>query len=202
VGIEVTPPAALARPPIRARQRANRIIHEPRLMVLLLAGGIMAAVVVFAVGFSSALYTVSSSEGGSTVGAGAIRLTLAPTGEIIDGAGLKPGATRTGSVTVTNAEQKAEVSLAVANLADTPSGAPSLADVLYVKVTETSPGNALLFNAKLRALASSPLALGTWPAGQQRSYRIQVDWPLTQDSLTYASVKTTFAFDWKAVSLP
>ena len=188
-------------PPVRARERANRILREPRLLVLLLAGGVMATIVVFVIAFSEALYTASSSDAGSTVGAGEIQVTLSSTGELIDGTNLKPGATRTGTVTVTNAEEKAALTLRASNLVNTPAGGPSLADILYVKVTETAPQSVTRFNGRLRDLTTAPVALGTWAAGEARTFEIQVAWPEAQDSLTYASVKTTFGFDWKAASV-
>jgi hypothetical protein len=161
----------------------------------------MATIAVFAIGFSHALFTARSSDTGSTVGAGRITLGLSNSGQLIDGANMKPGTTRTGSVIVTNAGEKATVTLGASNLVDTPTS-PSLADILYVTVKETAPGTATRFNGKLRALTSSSVALGTWGPGEQRVFEITVVWPLQQDSLTYASTKSTFGFDWKAVSVP
>src|SRR4051794_28683695 len=120
--------------PIPARERGTRILREPRLLALLLAGGGMATIVVFVIGFSGALFTASSSSPANAVGAGQIKLSLSNTGELINGAGLTPGVTRSGPVTVTNQEEKAQVSLRVSNLAQTPPSGPSLADLFNVTV--------------------------------------------------------------------
>src|SRR3954453_11603491 len=88
--------------PIPGRERGGRILHEPRLLALLLAGGVMATIVVFVIGFSGAFYTASSSDTDSAVQAGTIKLSLSSTGELISGAALDPGDTRSGTVTITN----------------------------------------------------------------------------------------------------
>ena len=191
----------LAPPQVRARDRAGRILREPRLLVLLLAGGVMATIVVFVIGFSSALFTSSSEDPDNEIGAGEIHLLLSNGGEILNGAELKPGVTRTGTVTVTNREQKASVTVRVANLAETPPTGPSLADLLNVTVRETAPGTAVRFAGKLRELTTAA-ALGTWAAGQQRNIEIEVAWPLAEDSLTYANAKASFGFEWHAESVP
>lgn len=198
---DVAGPTDVAVPPVRARQRAHRILHEPRLVALLLAGGVMATIVVLVIGFSSAFFTASSSDPGSSAQAGQIRLSLSNTGELIDGTALKPGLTRSGTVTITNNELEARMTLGVSNLVNSPSSGPSLADVLNVTVIQTNPGNFRRWTGKLRTLTVTTVSLGTFAKGEQRSFQIDVTWPATEDSPTYASVKTTFVFDWTAESV-
>ena len=195
------PPGEPAEPPIDARERGSAILHEPRLLVLLLAGGVMATIVVFVIGVSGAFFTASSSDSGNTVGAGEVRLNVSSTDELINGAELKPGATRSATVTVTNLEEQARVTLRVSGLSETPPGGPSLAGLLNVTVRETAPGSAVRFAGKLSELTTA-VPLGTWPPGEQRNIQIEIAWPAAQDSLTYANVKSTFAFDWQAESVP
>ena len=191
--------APLADDPVRTRERAGRILHDRRLLALLLAGGTMATIVVFVVGFSSAFFTASTTNKSTTASAGAITLSLNPSGQLLDGAALVPGAVRSATVTVTNTAQAASVTLAANGIVDTPSGGRSLADVLYVKISEIAPNPGVNLNAKLRVL-TTPLELGTWRPAEQRTYRIELTWPASQTSLAYANVKTTFGFAWNARS--
>lgn len=194
----MTAPAEAAAPRVGAGERGARILHEPRLLALLLAGGVMATIVVFVIGFSGAFYTAESSDGGSAVSAGEVRLTVSNTGELLDGAALKPGSTRTGDVTVTNTEHKARVTLAVTGLTETPPG-QSLAGVLNVTVKETAPSAVTRYSGKLKDLGT--MQLGIFGGGEQRSYQITVAWPAFDDSLTYANIKISFTFDWRAESV-
>jgi hypothetical protein len=192
--------ADVSGPPVRPRHRANRILHEPRLLALLLAGGVMATIVVFVIGFSGAFDTSTSSDKGGSLQAGKIKLGLSATGELINGASLTPGVTRSGTVTVTNVEQTARVTLRVSNLVDTPAS-PSLTDLINVTVRQIAPVAVNRFTGKLRTLTTDSVSLGTWAPGDQRSFQINVAWPALQDSATYANAKTTFVFEWRAESV-
>ena len=147
----MTSPAAAPEHPasaIPARARGRRILHDWRLLGLLLAGGLMATIVVFVVGFSDAFFTSTSSDQGSTVSAGELRLTQSKTGAIWTDS-LRPGDVKTGTITLTNAEHKARLTLGVSGLSDTPPG-PTLADVIVVTVRETSPSTVQRYKGKLK----------------------------------------------------
>lgn len=167
--------------------------------MLLLAGAVMAGVVLFVVGSSSAFYTTSSANPPSTFGAGDLQLNLSKTGELLDGAGLKPGTTRSGTVAVTNAEHKARLTLGVSGLSDSPPG-QSLARVIEVTVRETAPGASDVYRGKLSDLHAAPL--GTFAHAEQRSYAIDIRWPDDETDPTLAGVKTSFEFEWVAESAP
>jgi hypothetical protein len=183
----------------RPHERANRILREPRLLVLLLAFGVMVTIVVFVIGFSKAFFTASTSNAGSSVSAGQVKLGLSNTGELISGSGLEPGVTRTATLTVTNLYEKAKVTLGVANLSETSPAGPQLADVLNVTVREKSPGSVVRFSGKLRALTTAA-SLGTWGPGEARTLEIEVAWPASETNLLYADAKVNFDFDWRAES--
>lgn len=199
----MTSPAAAPErpaPAIPARARGRRILHDWRLLGLLLAGGVMATVVVFVVGFSDAFFTSTSSDQGSTVSAGELRITQSKTGAIWTGTdSLRPGDAKTGTITLTNAEHKARLTLGVSGLSDTPPG-PTLADVIDVTVRETSPSTVQRYKGKLKDLTG--VALGTWATGEQRTYSFEMSWPASESSLSRAGVTTSFVFDWDAVSVP
>jgi hypothetical protein len=159
----------------------------------------MAAVVVFVIGASGAFFTAESANPSSTFAAGDLRINLSKTGELLDGTNLKPGATRSGTVTVTNAEHKAKLTLGVSGLSDSPPG-KTLANVIQVTVRETSPNAVTVYSGKLSGLNAA--ALGTFATGTQRSYAIDLSWPAAETDLSLAGVTTSFVFDWAAESVP
>jgi hypothetical protein len=183
-----------------ARERGHRILHDRRLLALLLAGGVMATIFVFVVGFSGAFFTAESSDRGSTITAGELQVNQSKTGAIwTNTTALRPGYTQTGTITITNAKHKAKLTLGVSGLSDTPPGA-TLADVIVVTVRETSPGTAQRYKGKLKDLTG--VALGTWASGEQRTHAFDLAWPASETSLSRAGVTTAFVFDWDAVSVP
>jgi hypothetical protein len=179
--------------------RMRRILREPRLMALLLAGGVMATVVVFVIGFSTAFYTTSSSDPGNTFTAGTVEVSLSRQGELVDGGNLKPGVTRTGTVSVTNTEHKAKLTLGTSAITNTPS-TKTLADVIRITVRQTSPTSDQRYDGLLQDLDDVPL--GTFAAGERRTYEIQLDWPAAEDDVSRAGVGTSFSFEWSALSEP
>ena len=168
-------------------------------MALLVAGGVMATVVVFVIGFSTAFYTTSSSDPGNTFTAGTVEVSLSREGELIDGSGLEPGVTRTGSVSVTSGEHKAKLTLGTSAITNTPS-TKTLADVIRVTVRQTSPSRVQRYDGLLQDLDDVPL--GTFAAGERRSYEIELAWPLADDDISRAGVRSSFSFEWTAVSEP
>jgi hypothetical protein len=159
----------------------------------------MATVIVFVIGSSKAFFTTSSSNPPSTFAAADLRINLSKAGELLDGGNLKPGATRSGTVTVTNAEHKASVTLSVAGLNDSPPGT-TLATVIEITVRETSPGAVTRYSGKLDDLDAVPL--GTFPNGQQRTYAIDIRWPAGVTDPALQGVTTSFEFEWLAQSVP
>jgi hypothetical protein len=168
-------------------------------MMLLLAGGVMATVVVFILGFSGAFYTASSSDPGNTFSAGTVQVGLSKSGELLDGSALEPGVTRTGTVQVTNTAHKAKLNLAISAITNTPSDR-TLADVIRITVRETSPSNAQRYDGLLQDMGT--VALGTFAANERRAYEIGLLWPSEDDDVSRAGVRTSFSFKWTALSEP
>jgi hypothetical protein len=159
----------------------------------------MATIVVFAVGFSHAFYTAESTNPKSSFAAADLRINLSKADQLLDGSNLKPGARRTGTVDVTNAEHKAKLTLGASGFENSPSG-KTLAGVIQVTVKETSPNAVTVYSGSLDKLKAAPL--GTFANGEQRSYAIEILWPDDQTDLALAGVRTSFGFDWKAQSVP
>jgi hypothetical protein len=174
-------------------------VREPRLMLLLLAGGLMATVVVFVLGYSQAFYTASSSDAGNTFAAGTVQVGLSKSGELLDGTALKPGVSRTGTVEVTNVAHKAKLTLGISAITNTPSDR-TLADVIRLTVRETSPSNVQRYDGLLKDLGS--VALGTYAANERRAYQLTLLWPAAEDDPSRSGVRSSFSFKWTALSEP
>jgi hypothetical protein len=166
-------------------------------MLMLIAGGVMALVVVAVIGFSSALYTSSSTSPGNAFEAGSIELRLSSAGELFEAAGLLPGDTRTATQSVTNVEHKAAVSLDVTGLAaDSP-----LAAVLRVTVRQTVPArDDIVYAGTLADL--DDITLGTFAAAEQRTYGLELAWPEDQADSSLQGASASFEFSWAAESVP
>ena len=191
--------AASAASSASARARGRAILHDRRLLALLIAGGVMACVVVFVIGFSSAMFTATSKDAENTISTSSMKVALSKAGALIDGTNLKPGDTRTGTVTVTNVEHKAAMTLSATGLSDTPPGS-SLGDVIQVTVRETSPGSAQRFSGRLRDLKD--VALGTLASGEKRGFEVEIRWPSSAADSSLKGAKTSFSFEWVGTSVP
>ncbi len=177
--------------------RLAAVLVDRWLLLMLLAGGVMAFVVVAVIGFSGALYTSQSTSPGNEFAAGSIDLAIEKDGQLFDADGLLPGEHRTAQQTVTNIEHKAAITLTATDLA---TGDP-LAAVLVVTVHQTAPERAQpVWSGSLAGLDAVPL--GTFSAAEQRSYRIDLDWPEDQTDPSLQGARVSFDFAWAAESVP
>lgn len=173
------------------------ILQDRRLLALLICGGVMALVVVTVIGFSGAVFSSSSSSPGNQFAAGSVSLELAETGQLIDGTGLQPGVSRSGSQTVTNLGHRATVSLGTLEL----DSGSALVGVLIVVVRQTDPAlSAPVYSGPLGDLEEA--SLGTFAHQESRSFSVEVRWPEEQNSATLEGASTSFRFDWRAESVP
>jgi hypothetical protein len=162
---------------------------------MLIAFGVMALVVVSVIGFSGAYFSSRSTSPDNAFTASTVKLTLATSGSIVDGAGLSPGVSRSGSQTVTNAGHRSTVTLATRGLPPT----SRLADVLRVVVTQTGPSARTAYDGPLSGLGT--VALGTFAKGEQRTFEIAVSWPSDQADTSLQGASVSFSFDWLATSV-
>ena len=182
-------------PPPGFAERAATVFANRWLMLMLIAFGVMALIVVSVIGFSGALFTSQSTSPGNTFKAAEIKLTLATSGQVVDGAGLYPGVTRSGTQTVTNVKHSAAVTLGVSGLTASP-----LNQVLRVVVTQTAPSTSTVYQGSLGGFGT--VTLGDFEAAEQRSYRIEISWPADQDAASLQGKQVSFSFDWRAASIP
>jgi hypothetical protein len=158
----------------------------------------MAAVLVFVIGFSHAMFTATTSGPENLLSTGELRLSVSPTGPVVSDTGaLKPGDTRTGTVTVKNVSSKAKVRLSVIDL--TEGAAPKLSGVIVLTVRETAPATAQRYRGSIGGL--SGLALGTWASAEQRTYEIEIAWPSTETDSGLRGKQAAFKFEWYGESV-
>jgi len=166
-------------------------------MVLLIAGGVIALVALTLIRFSGAYFTSTSRSPGNEFEAGEVGLQLSETGEVVDGAAMVPGDTRSGDQTVTNTGHRALLVLAVLGL---DAGSP-LAGVLDVRVRQTLPaGPGAAYDGPLADL--DQVELGTLAHDESRTYTITVDWPEREDDPALEGERVSLDFDWQLESVP
>ena len=175
--------------------RAAALVTNWRLLLMLIAFGVMALVVVSVIGFSGAYYTSQSTSPDNAFSAGSVDLRLAVTGQVVDGAGFAPGETRSGSQTVTNMAHRAEVTLSASGLAPT----DPLGTVVNVVVRQTSPSVAdPIWSGVLVNLQD--VSLGQFASAEARTFEIELAWPANVNPPLLEGAETSFEFEWLASS--
>lgn len=173
------------------------LLRDRNLLLLLLAGGVMAFVVTAVIGFSGALFSSTSRSPGNEFAAAGMGLTLSTTGQLVDGSELKPGASRSGTQRVTNTGHRGTLTLDARGV---DAQAP-LVQVLRVVVEQTVPAvEKPVFSGPLTGL--DDVGLGTLGGGESRTYRVTLSWPVGQGSSGVAGTSTSLTFDWKLESVP
>ncbi len=116
--------------------------------------------------------------------------------------GMAPGESRAGDVTISNtSDGDAAISLVARDLVDAPSATP-LSALLDLDVSDvTAPATPRrVWIGKLRAL-TTPVALGTYPAGSQHVYRLTVTFPGGRPPALdnpYQGASTSLGFAWSS----
>src|SRR5690349_18129652 len=85
-----------------AGRPSGSLLRDRELLASLSAGGVMEFVVTTVVGFSGAVFSSTSSSPGNEYAAAGMGLTLARTGQLVDGSGMVAGDSRSGTQTITN----------------------------------------------------------------------------------------------------
>lgn len=174
-----------------------RLLRDRRLLWLLIAVGVMALVVVAVVRFSGAFFTSTSRSPGNEFAAATMGLELATTGQLVDGEGMLPGDSRTGTQTVTATGHAGTLTLTAHDVVET----SRLADVLRVTVRQTVPPIATpAYDGPLTEL--DRVDLGLLGTGEPRTWSITVTWPPAADDPELAGSSTTLDFRWALESVP
>ena len=183
-------------PPAAASSGPNGLLHDRRLLGLLIAGGVMLLVIVTVIGFSGAYFTSTSGSPGNEFAAADMGLELAVTGQIIDGDGMVPGDVRSGDQTVTNTGHRGHLVLEAQDL----TGARELTTVLEITIERTDSSPPVeVYDGALDLLQS--LDLGTIETDESRVYKFTVTWPDRQNSGGLDGDTTSLVFDWQLESV-
>lgn len=182
--------------PAAASSGPNGLLHDRRLLGLLIAGGVMLLVIVTVIGFSGAYFTSTSGSPGNEFAAADMGLELAVTGQIVDGDAMAPGDVRTGDQTVTNTGHRGHLVLEAQDL----DRKRQLTKVLEIRIERTDPSQPVeVYDGRLDRLES--LDLGTIESGESRIYTFTVTWPARQNSGGLDGDTTSLVFDWQLESV-
>jgi hypothetical protein len=156
--------------------RLASVVGTPRRWLAAALFLIIAAVIVFVIGFSGAVLTSTSKTPQNSFNASEIKFSLSDTGQLINGSDLKPGVVRSGSVTVRNGGERGKFTLGTSGLND--GGTASLGPILDVVVEQTAPTSSQVFSGKLDKLQNA--ALGTFSANENRTHKVTLTWPSSE----------------------
>jgi hypothetical protein len=86
--------------------------------------------------------------------------------------------------------------LSAGGLTDTPPS-PSLSSTLNLSIDDTTSGPATnVYSGTLAAFSQA--TLGSFTAGQSRTYKFQLSWPSTSTNAALQGAQTSVTFAWKA----
>ena len=158
-------------------------------MLLLLAGGVIAAVAVFAIVLSGAVFTEDTDSPANSVTAGTASLTVSPDDTIIDATDMKPNSVRSGDVTVTNTGSPAIVVLEVRGT----DAEPALASALNLKIAKQGDPSVVPYDGPLAG--AGHVALGTHATDQATSWTLTLSLPGHRRSRAREQ-ELAVEFDW------
>jgi spore coat-associated protein N len=118
-------------------------------------------------------------------------------GAILSASGMKPGDTRSGTLSISNdGSVGGSYKLTAGGLTDTPSS-PSLSQTLNLSIDDITSGPATnLYSGTLAGFSQA--TLGSFTAGQSRTYRFQLSWPSASANTALQGAQTSVTFAWKA----
>jgi hypothetical protein len=160
-------------------------------MVVLIAGGVVAAVVVFVVLPSGARFTEATESPGSGLSTGEANLEVSPAGQIVNADAMKAGDIRTGDVTVTNRGSRAQLSVTVMGA----SSAPTLAAAIKLKITDRDAPAVERYNGPLGA--AGRIELGLYDKDAAGAWKIQLSLPSGADA-ALSGTRLDASFEWQA----
>jgi spore coat-associated protein N len=174
------------------------------LIVALVLLGLAATLAVASV----SLFTSSSANPENTFTAGSLSHSNSNEGAaILTAAGIVPGDTETGRVTIKNTgDVSGKFRLSTSNLSDTPGpNGGRLSKVLRLKVVDRTSTPRTIYNGAYNAMPS--IGLGTWAKDEEHTYNFTVTFPNggvppspTTGDNAYKGSSTKIQFNWDATS--
>ncbi len=140
--------------------------------------------------FSGANFT-SKSANSASLAAGSVQLSSsAPNQAIVSAAGMKPGDSREGTISIGNQGDVAGiVTLKATGLTGT-----ALAAAINLKVEDITSGTSKKYEGKLGSFSS--VSLGSFAVGSTRKYRLTLSWPAASNEASLQGASTSLSFQW------
>jgi hypothetical protein len=148
--------------------------------------------------FSGASFTSSSGNPGNTFTAGTFGHTNSKDGVLmIDAAGLWPGASKTGTLTITGTgDFSGAYTLTKAGVVDTPA-VPSLSNALTLRIEDIT-GASQLSNTTVAGFTT--VSLGAIAPGASQQYRFTLTYPTAAANIALQGASMTLRLQFTGVS--
>lgn len=158
---------------------------------------LLAALALLSLALGSAMFSGASfsskSANSAALGAASIKLSSTRPDEAIveSTAGMKPGDSSSGTVSITNlSDLPAPVTLKAVGL----SGA-ELASAITLKIEDITSGTTKKYEDKLASFSS--LSLGSFAVNATRKYRFTLSWPEASNEPSLQGLSTSLTFQWE-----
>ena len=177
-------------------QRVRQIIRGSGKWPLL-ACTALASIAIAGAALSGANFATRTSSS-TTFASGILSMSNPDAGAaILSASGMKPGDTRSGTLTVTNSGSvSGSYSLSASGLVDTPS-TPALSQTLNLTIDDvTTTPSTNIYTGSLAGFTHA--SLGTFTPGQARTYRFQIAWPSSSTNPQLQGAQTSLTFAWNA----
>jgi len=145
--------------------------------------------------FSGASFT-SKSANKASLAAGSVQLSSTrPNEAIVAAAGMKPGDSRSGTITIGN---EGNVT-GTATLSATGLSGTTLAAAIDLKIEDITGGvTTQKWSGTLGSFAA--VGLGNFAAKEKREYRLTLSWPSSSSEAALEGTSTSLTFQWSGVS--
>lgn len=157
------------------------------------------AVTLQSIVFSGASFTATKGNPGNAFTAGSLTHVNSQSGTfVIDAAGLRPGQSSQGTLTITGGGTVAGTyTLSKASVVDTPAS-PGLSSALTFLIEDTTGTAATLFSGTVAAFTS--VSLGSIAPGAVRQYRFTLTFPTASAVPGLQGASTTLQVQFKGVT--
>jgi hypothetical protein len=149
--------------------------------------------------FSGASFTSSSGNPGNTFTAGTFGHTNSKDGVLmIDAAGLWPGASKTGTLTITGTgDFSGAYTLTKAGVVDTPA-VPGLSNALTLRIEDITGAAVTLSNTTVAGF--NTVSVGTIASGASRQYRFTLTYPTASANTALQGASMTLRLQFTGVA--
>ena len=150
--------------------------------------------------FSGASFTSSSGNPGNTFTAGTFGHTNSKDGVLmIDAAGLWPGASKTGTLTITGTgDFSGAYTLTKAGVVDTPAAVPGLSNALTLRIEDTTGAAVTLSNTTVAGFTT--VSLGAIASGASRQYHFTLTYPAAAADTDLQGARMTLSLQFTGVA--